>query len=159
MNRMITLAALFAALYAVPAAAQEPATTPGTTPGTTAAAPSANEVAPEKVEVLLDNDQVRVSKFKAKAGDQVPMHHHPDHLAYALKPCTMQLKTPDGKTQDVELKPGKTAFMETADHATTVKGKGCELLVIELKDSDDSQGATTTPDSTPESTTKPTETP
>lgn len=151
MNRIITMAALAALTYAAPVRAQEPAA---------AQAPLANEVAPQKVEVLLENDQVRVTKFKAKAGDSVPMHHHPDHLAYALKPCTMQLKTPDGLTQEVELQPGKTAFMQTADHSTAVKGRGCELLIIELKDADDAKPeAATTPGSTPESSTKPTETP
>src|ERR1051325_11445895 len=56
--------------------------------------------------VLLENDNVRVLKVSIKPGGKVPMHSHPHNVGYYLSDAKVKITTPDGKTQERELKAG-----------------------------------------------------
>src|SRR5512136_1028671 len=82
---------------------------------------------------LNENDRVRVLEAKFKPGDVAKMHHHPDHMVYALNNGKMSL-TSGGKTQEMEIKEGSVIFLDAQDHeAKNVGRTTLDLLVVELK--------------------------
>lgn len=82
---------------------------------------------------LNENDKVRVLEVTFKPGDIAKMHHHPDHVVYALKGGKMSL-TSGGKTQEMEIKEGSVLFLEAQDHEAKNIGKTVlDLIVMELK--------------------------
>src|SRR6185503_2451905 len=53
-------------------------------------------VAPKNVEVVFENDRVRVLEVRIKPGEKIPMHSHPPHLTYTLSDFRGKYSTPDG---------------------------------------------------------------
>lgn len=83
--------------------------------------------------LLNENDRTRVLEVIFKPGDVAKMHHHPDHVVYALKGGKLSL-TSAGKTQEMEVKAGSVMFLDAQDHEAKNTGNTTvELLVVELK--------------------------
>ena len=86
------------------------------------------------IQVKLDNDKVRVFESTLKPGDQEKMHSHPSSVVYIIEGGKVRNHTPDGKTNEVELKSGDTLYRDPLTHwnenigTTTIR-----LIVIELK--------------------------
>lgn len=83
--------------------------------------------------LLNENDRVRVLKLVSKPGDVAKMHHHPDHVIYALNGGKAKL-TSGGKTQEMEIKTGSVMFLEAQDHEMkNIGNTTIDLIVMELK--------------------------
>ena len=83
--------------------------------------------------LLNENDKVRVLEATFKPNDVAKMHHHPDHVVYALSAGKMSL-TSGGKTQEIEIKSGQVMFLDAQDHeAKNIGNTTLDLLVMELK--------------------------
>lgn len=83
--------------------------------------------------LLNENDKVRVLEVIFKPGDVAMMHHHPDHVVYALKGGKMSLAS-GGKTLEMEIKAGSVMFLDAQDHEAKNIGKTTlDMLVVELK--------------------------
>ena len=83
--------------------------------------------------LLNENDRVRVLKVVFKPGDVAKMHHHTDHVVYAVNGGKLNF-TSGGKTQDMEIKTGSVIFLEAQDHeAKNVGNTTVDLIVMELK--------------------------
>lgn len=82
---------------------------------------------------LNENDRVRVLEVVFKPGDIAKMHHHPEHVVYALKGGNLSFLS-GGKTQEMEIKAGSVIFLEEQDHeAKNVGNTTVDLIVMELK--------------------------
>ncbi len=82
---------------------------------------------------LNENDRVRVLEVVFKPGDVAKMHHHPDHVAYAISGGRMSL-TSEGKTQEMDIETGSVMFLNAQDHeAKNIGSTTLDLLVVELK--------------------------
>jgi len=82
---------------------------------------------------LGENSRVRVLEVVFRPGDFAKMHHHPDHVLYAMSHGKMRL-TSDGKTQEMEIKAGSVLFLDAQDHeAKNIGNTTLDLLVMELK--------------------------
>ncbi len=82
---------------------------------------------------VFENDRVRVLRVISKPGEVAKMHHHPDHVVYAVKGGKAAL-TVGGKTQEVELKTGSVNFFNAQDHEMkNIGNTTMELIVTELK--------------------------
>ena len=91
-------------------------------------------VASNVYKLLNENDRVRVLQVVSKPGDVAKMHHHPDHVVYAVKGGKAAL-TSGGKIQEMELKTGSAIFLEAQDHEMKNIGKTTiDLIVLELKE-------------------------
>ena len=89
--------------------------------------------APNMNTVLNENEKVRVLEVVFKPGDTTPMHHHPDHVVYALKGGRLRV-TSEGKTQEMELQTGSATFFTAQDHiAANIGNTEIDLIVVELK--------------------------
>jgi beta-alanine degradation protein BauB len=83
--------------------------------------------------LLNENDKVRVLEVVSKPGEVAKMHHHPDHVIYALKGGKATL-TSGGKTQEMEIKTGSALFLDAQDHEMkNVGNTTIDLIVVELK--------------------------
>jgi quercetin dioxygenase-like cupin family protein len=105
----------FVVVVAVAALAQDPA-----------------KVAPEHFKVVLENEQVRVIEFKAKAGEKTPMHSHPGHVIYPLADGKTRFTFPDGSTRDLEIKKGVAQWVGPVTHAHVALTDN-HVFVVEVK--------------------------
>jgi len=87
------------------------------------------------VQVLLDNDKVRVVKAVRPAGTVVPMHTHPTLVAYYFDATTVKLTSPDGKETVKDIPAEKLLwFPDGVTHELEVIGPADQhVLVIEIK--------------------------
>ena len=96
--------------------------------------PDPAKVAADVYTILMENDRVRVFDVRFKPGQKTVMHGHPDHVAYDLTAFTLNLKFPDGNSQDIPLNAGQVLWIgagpHTAQNIGTTEGS---VLVIELK--------------------------
>lgn len=82
---------------------------------------------------LNENAKVRVLKVVFKPGDVAKMHHHPDHVVYAVSGGRMSL-TSEGKTQELDIKAGSVMLLDAQNHeAKNIGSTTLDLLVVELK--------------------------
>ena len=92
------------------------------------------KVAPKNCKVLLDNDKVRVVRVVLKPGDKLEMHSHPASIVYSLTGGKAKYTSPDGKTEEREIKAGATRWSEPETHsAENIGTTESRVLVIELK--------------------------
>ena len=90
----------------------------------------------ESREVLLDNDQVRVTEVRRSPGVKVPMHTHPPGLlAYYFSAAKVKATLPDGKTKIMDFPAGKVLwYPNERTHAVEIMGTNdLHVLVIQLK--------------------------
>ena len=96
--------------------------------------PDALKAAPNIYTLLLENERVRVFSLLFKPGDVAPMHSHPDHVAYALSDGKLRITTPEGKSDDLDIKAGQTVWLPAQDHeAVNIGSTDTRLVVTELK--------------------------
>lgn len=93
------------------------------------------KVGPNIYKTLFENERVRVCQATFKPGDTMAMHSHPDHFVYVKSGGKLQVGTPDGKSQDLDLKAGDVLWLPAQTH----KGKNIGttdvvLIVNELKE-------------------------
>ena len=88
-----------------------------------------------EVNVLLDNESLRVVEATRPPGTKVPMHTHPPYLAYFLGPWKVKFTSLAGKTAEKAFPAGKLICSPKGkQHAVEVLGTTDQLvLVIELK--------------------------
>jgi beta-alanine degradation protein BauB len=97
--------------------------------------PDPTKVATDVYKLVLENERVRVFDVRFKPGQKAVMHAHPDHVVYVIDDYTLDLKGPDGKSQEVALKAGQAFWMGAGPHeAQNISKKAGRALVVELKD-------------------------
>ncbi len=83
--------------------------------------------------LLFENDRVRVLEAVFKPGAVAKMHHHPDHVVYALKAGKGKMTT-EGKTEAGEIKAGSVFFFKAQDHEfQNIGNTTYDAIVVELK--------------------------
>lgn len=83
--------------------------------------------------LLFENDRVRVLEVVFKPGDIAKMHHHPDHVVYAVTAGKGKM-TSGGKTNVTEIKARSVFFLEAQDHEfENVGNTTYDAIVVELK--------------------------
>ena len=92
------------------------------------------KVAPHAYKVLLENDRIRVLDFRLGPGEKTAMHRHPAYVVHVLSPSKVKFTTPEGRSLEIENKPGETFWHNEGSHAAENTGtKQFHALEIELK--------------------------
>ncbi|MGZ5002424.1 MAG: cupin domain-containing protein [Chthoniobacterales bacterium] len=92
------------------------------------------KIAPTMNKVILNNDRVRVIDSVMKAGDQMPMHQHPDNVIYVVKGGKLRFVDMKGTPTDREMKDGECTFRPGETHAVQNTGSTeVHVITIELK--------------------------
>jgi len=96
--------------------------------------PDPAKAAADVYKMVMENDRVRVFEVSFQPGQETVMHTHPDHVVYVLSDYTLDLKLPNGNSQEVPLKAGKALWIGAGPHAAKNIGKTeGRALVVELK--------------------------
>ncbi len=94
----------------------------------------AAKVDPKHYKVEAENAQVRVLRIHYGPHEKSVMHSHPASVVVYLTDGSIRMHTPDGKTQDMQLKKGGTALMPASVHDPENLGDApFELIQVELK--------------------------
>ncbi len=91
------------------------------------------KVDPKHFTVVVDNDQVRVLRYKAGPHEKSPMHEHPNAVVISLTGGTVTHTAPDGKTSQTTNKAGEVIWRPAEKHASESGDKAAEAILIELK--------------------------
>ncbi|MCC7292324.1 MAG: hypothetical protein IT449_09720 [Phycisphaerales bacterium] len=92
------------------------------------------KVGPTIYKTVFENDAVRLCSITFKPGEKIAMHSHPDHLVYILTEGKLKLSYADGKTQDLEGKPGAANWIKAESHAAENVGNAeFRGIVVEFK--------------------------
>ncbi len=92
------------------------------------------KVAPKNCKVLLENDRVRVVRVVTKPGEKLETHSHPANVVYALTSGKAKFTSPDGKSEEREIKAGQAIWSDAVTHSTENTGTvESRVLVIEVK--------------------------
>lgn len=90
---------------------------------------------PDKFEIRLENDRIRVLEANIASGEGHGMHWHPAHLIYTLSSYKVRDTFPDGSTKTIERGAGELLWGEELTHSTQNVGEtGVHALIIEFKD-------------------------
>ncbi len=93
------------------------------------------ELDPDKFDVLLENERVRVLQVKILPGQGHGMHWHPEHLIYTLSAYKVYDSFPNGETRTMSRDAGELLWGDEITHATeNVRETPVNALIIELKD-------------------------
>ena len=91
-------------------------------------------VASARVRVDFENDRMRVLRLTLVVGEAIPSHDDRAGVLVCIAGCRIRFTTPDGKSQDVELKAGETRWLPDARRvARNLSDAPVELLYIETK--------------------------
>ena len=89
---------------------------------------------PDKFEVRLENDRVRVLEVNIAPGQGHGMHWHPEHLIFTLSPYKVEDTFTDGTKKIFERGASELLWGDELTHATTNVGEtAVHTLIIELK--------------------------
>lgn len=92
------------------------------------------KVAPKQCKVELENDQVRVLRWKTGPHEKTPMHEHPAMVSISITGGHTRFTLADGTTRDVRVKPGQVTWSDPQKHSSeSLDSKPTELLQVELK--------------------------
>ena len=101
---------------------------------TIATAQDAVKADPKHYTVVSENAQVRILKVHYGPHEKSVMHSHPATVAVFLTDSKAQFTFPDGKKQDVAIKPGEAQYSAATTHLPENMGdSGMDAIVIELK--------------------------
>jgi len=90
--------------------------------------------APDKVEVLLDNQYIKVTKFLLKAGDTLPMHKGGPRTIYSLNDYTLKWKEGTAEEVTKNWQAGDVHWHDAIPHAVENTGTSdAQYLVLTRK--------------------------
>lgn len=97
--------------------------------------PSPTETDPDKYQVILENERVRVFRYHDTPGAKTKLHHHEAFVLYVLSPFKRRLIFADGSSKERQFKNGDVIYMEAQDHAGENIGTvDTEAVIVELKE-------------------------
>ena len=91
----------------------------------------------DTIKVILENDKLKVTEYVSNPGKDIcgkGKHTHAPHLSILLTDANATVTTPDGKTQNFDLKAGSAFWSEAETHiAINSGGKIAKAYLVELK--------------------------
>ena len=91
-------------------------------------------VDPDVHQVVLENDYVRVLEARAAPGWKSPMHSHPPLLVVSLGSARLKVRTPEGQTQILDLRPGTVVWRDKAiEHSWELLAGDLHVVAVEVK--------------------------
>jgi quercetin dioxygenase-like cupin family protein len=90
-------------------------------------------VSPDLCKVRLDNEWVRVTEVRGKAGDKMPLHSHPAYLTYFFNSGKAKFTDADGKSTEREIKANTARWSEPEKHSVEFLSPEAFTLVVEVK--------------------------
>jgi len=90
----------------------------------------------DKYSVVLENERVRVLRYRDKPGEKTTQHAHPDYVMVASSSFKRRLLFPEGRARDVDVKLGDVLFLKAHVHIGENTGNtDTDVILVELKSS------------------------
>jgi beta-alanine degradation protein BauB len=91
-------------------------------------------VNPKTTRVTLENNRVRVIEARLEPGQKEQMHSHPASVVYVIAGGKVRNHSANGKTNEIEYKPGDTFYRDPLTHwAENIGTTTIRLVLVELK--------------------------
>lgn len=88
----------------------------------------------DKYRVVLENEHVRVLRYRDNPGAKTRPHHHTEFVLYALAPFRRRLIFPDGTIKERDFKAGDVIWMPEQVHTgENVGTTDTDVVLVELK--------------------------
>ena len=91
----------------------------------------------DTIKVILQNEKLIVTEYSSTPGKDIcgkGKHSHNAHLTILLTDAKPTLITPEGKTQDFDMKAGTTFWSEAETHMVINGGaKPAKVYIVEVK--------------------------
>ena len=84
------------------------------------------------LQVVAEDQKVRVLRYAPHEGDKTPIHSHPEAVVYVVKGGRVKYTMPDGSTKISELKTGQVLIRPPVTH-TDEALDDVEAILIEIK--------------------------
>jgi hypothetical protein len=102
--------------------------------GPSRAAPDPTVTDPDKYQVVLENECVRVLRYHDQPGAMTKDHHHRSFVMVALAPFERELIFPDGRRQKRAFRQGEVVWVPAQTHAGhNIGAQDTEGLLVEVK--------------------------
>ena len=89
----------------------------------------------ESMDVLFENDYVRVQWHNVDVNESVPMHSHPPAVVLAFANSSVRFTFPDGSSRLAQAAEGRAYWNDAASHAVLNTGASpVHNLMVELKE-------------------------
>ncbi len=89
----------------------------------------------DKYSVVLENERVRVLRYRDKPGDRTLQHAHPDYVLYAASSFRRRLTFPEGQMKEVDVKAGSVVWMKAHVHiGENIGDTDTDVIIVELKE-------------------------
>jgi quercetin dioxygenase-like cupin family protein len=89
---------------------------------------------PDKYQLVMENERVRVLRYHDVPGTRTHQHRHPDSVLYALSTFRRRLHFPDGTTRDREFQNGDVMWIPAQTHVgENIGTTDTEVLLVEVK--------------------------
>jgi quercetin dioxygenase-like cupin family protein len=96
--------------------------------------PGAGAAQKSTSKVVLENDRVRVRDAIFEPGDRPGMHTHTvPHVGVIIEGGTLELRSPDGKTETLKLEPGGVGYREANVTHEPINAGKARVRVIEVE--------------------------
>jgi hypothetical protein len=88
----------------------------------------------DKYKVVMENEQVRVLKYRDLPGEKTHQHAHPAFVLYAVSAFHRKIHLPDGKVLMRDFKPGDVMYSPAQVHiGENVGTTPTHVIMVELK--------------------------
>jgi len=88
----------------------------------------------DKYQLVLENEHVRVLRYRDHPGDKTHLHHHDEFVLYALSSFRRRLIFPDGSVKERDFKPGDAIWMPEQFHiGENIGTTDSDALIVEHK--------------------------
>lgn len=89
---------------------------------------------PDKYQVVMENERVRVLRYHDVPGTKTHQHRHPDSVLYALSTFRRRLHFPDGTSRERAFTVGDVMWIPAQTHVgENIGTTDTEVLLVELK--------------------------
>ena len=93
-----------------------------------------NAVSPDFSEVLLDNENYKITKVRLPKGEKLPMHSGVNRIIYSLSDYQIKYDTNKGSEGEKQMKTGDIHWHEACQHAIENTGEtDAEYIVVSYK--------------------------
>ena len=89
---------------------------------------------PKHYTIEYEDDRMRVLRIRYGPREKSTMHSHPQSVAVVLTDANIRMTYPDGKTEDMQLRPGAVLAMPGVEHLPeNLSDRSFEVIQVELK--------------------------
>jgi quercetin dioxygenase-like cupin family protein len=107
---------------------------PGSAAGAAPAGDDPVKAGPKIYKPIFEDEHVRMLQVTFEKGAKIPVHSHPDHVAYVTSSGKLHITPAQGAAQDFDMKEGQAVFLPAQAHSAQNAGATkVQAIIFEIK--------------------------